>query len=131
GRLIREYYDRFTIFMDRFHVSGVRRCAVELCSEGATLGTGGLVLMLMLALPAFRETTDEDWLKRSELSVRFLDRYGTEIGTRGIRQNDSIPLEQFPSHLIKAVLATEDRRFYEHFGIDVAGTLRAVTANAR
>ena len=36
-----------------------------------------------------------------------------------------------PDHLIKAVLATEDRRFYEHFGIDVPGTLRAVVTNAR
>ncbi|MBN8920198.1 MAG: PBP1A family penicillin-binding protein, partial [Rhizobiales bacterium] len=51
--------------------------------------------------------------------------------SRGIRHNDSIPLEEFPDHLIKAVLATEDRRFYEHFGIDPSGTLRAFTANAR
>src|SRR5207237_6586867 len=67
----------------------------------------------------------------SELAVTFVDRSGNEIGSRGIRHNDSIPLEQYPDHLIKAVLATEDRRFYEHFGIDVAGTGRALTANAR
>ncbi len=28
--------------------------------------------------------------------------------------------------MIKATLATEDRRFYEHFGVDVVGTLRAL-----
>ncbi|MGH6770762.1 MAG: transglycosylase domain-containing protein, partial [Xanthobacteraceae bacterium] len=61
----------------------------------------------------------------------FLDRYGTEVGTRGIRHNDSIPLEDFPDHLIKAVLATEDRRFFDHFGIDAAGTMRAFMANTR
>ncbi|MEA3028479.1 MAG: penicillin-binding protein, partial [Alphaproteobacteria bacterium] len=94
-------------------------------------GTGGLLLMLALAIPAFRETADDDWLKKSELAVTFLDRYGTEIGSRGIRHNDSIPLAEFPDHLIKAVLATEDRRFYDHFGIDVPGTLRAVLTNAR
>jgi penicillin-binding protein 1A len=128
---MREYYERFSTYMDRFHVSGWRRVAIELVSEGATLGTGGLVLLLALAIPAFRETSDDDWLKKSELAVTFLDRYGNEIGSRGIRHNDSIPLEEFPDHLIKAALATEDRRFYEHFGIDIAGTLRAVTANAR
>jgi len=128
---LREYYERFSTYMDRFHVAGFRRICVELVSEGATLGTGGLLLMLALAIPAFRETSDDDWLKKSELAVSFLDRYGNEIGSRGIRHNDSIPLEDFPDHLIKAVLATEDRRFYEHFGIDMAGTLRAVTANAR
>jgi penicillin-binding protein 1A len=128
---LREYYERFSTYMDRFHVSGWRRMIVEFVSEGATLGTGGLVLMLALAIPAFRETSDDDWLKKSELAVTFLDRYGNEIGSRGIRHNDSIPLEEFPDHLIKAALATEDRRFYEHFGIDIAGTLRAVTANAK
>src|SRR5215472_5268568 len=128
----RELYERFTVFMDRFHVAGWRRWAlVEPISEGLSLGTGGLVLMLALAIPAFRETADDDWLKKSELAVTFLDRYGNEIGSRGIRHNDSIPLDQFPDHLIKAVLATEDRRFYEHFGIDFPGTVRAVLTNAR
>ena len=131
GRSLREGYQRFSAFMDRFHVSGLRRLFVEGLSESATLGTGGLVVMLALAIPAFRETSDDDWLKKSELAVTFLDRYGAEVGSRGIRHNDSIPLEEFPDHLIKAVLATEDRRFYEHFGIDFAGTARALTANAK
>ena len=87
--------------------------------------------MLALAIPAFRETSDEDWLKKSELAVTFLDRFGNEVGSRGIRHNDAIPLEDYPDHLIKAVLATEDRRFYEHFGIDPSGLVRALTANAR
>ncbi len=33
--------------------------------------------------------------------------------------------------MIQAVIATEDRRFFDHFGIDVIGTLRALTVNAR
>ena len=79
----------------------------------------GYLLMLALAIPAFRQTSDDDWLKKSDLAVTFLDRYGNEIGSRGIKHNDSVPLDEMPDHLIKAVLATEDRRFYEHFGIDV------------
>ena len=112
GRGVREGYERFAIFMDRFHVAGFKRWAVETFSEGATLATGALVVTLALAVPAFQETSDEDWLKRSELAVTFLDRYGNEVGSRGIRHNDSVPLEEFPDHLIKAVLATEDRRVY-------------------
>src|SRR5258707_361114 len=107
--------------MDRFHVSGVWRLANEAVSEGLTLGTVGLIVMLALAVPAFREPSDDDWLKKSELAVTFLDRYGNEVGSRGIRHNDSVRLEEFPDHLIKAVLATEDRRFYHHFGIDLGG----------
>ena len=127
----RESWERFSTFMDRFHVAGWRRWANELVSEGMTLGTAGALLLLALAIPAFHETSDDDWLKKSELAVTFLDRYGNEVGTRGIRHNDSIPLEQFPDHLIKAVLATEDRRFYEHFGIDIPGTFRALMANTK
>ena len=128
---LRETYERFSTFMDRFHVAGWGRWLNEFVSEAATLGTAGAVLLLALAVPAFHETSDDDWLKKSELAVTFLDRYGNEVGTRGIRHNDSIPLDQFPDNLIKAVLATEDRRFYEHFGIDVAGTMRAFVTNAK
>ena len=85
----RETYERFSTFMDRFHASGWRRWLNELLSEGATLGTFGLVVLLALAIPAFRETSDDDWLKKSELAVTFLDRYGNEVGSRGIRHNDS------------------------------------------
>jgi len=131
ARSLREGYERYATFMDGFHVAGWRRWANELVSEGLMVGTGGLILMLALAMPAFRETSDDDWLKKSELAVTFLDRYGNEIGTRGIRHNDSIPLDQFPDHLVKAVLATEDKRFYDHFGVDLGGTLRALITNAR
>jgi len=129
---IRELFERYSTFMDRFYVGRWKRWVfIEPLSEAATLGLGGLILLLMLAIPAFRETADDDWLKKSDLAVTFLDRYGNPIGNRGIKHNDSIPLEDFPDHLIKATLATEDRRFYDHFGIDVAGTFRALLTNAQ
>src|ERR1700704_3650739 len=84
ARWLREYYERFSAFMDRFHVAGWRRwCLVEPLSEAATLGLGGLIVMLALAIPAFRETSDDDWLKKSELAVTFLDRFGNEVGSPG------------------------------------------------
>jgi penicillin-binding protein 1A len=132
GRMAREGFERFRDFMDRFHVAGWRRwVVVEPLSELATFGAGGLLLALALAVPAFRETADDDWLKKSELAVVFLDRYGNEIGSRGIKHSNAVALADFPDHLIKAVLATEDRRFYDHFGIDFSGTFRALVTNAR
>ena len=47
----RESYERFSTFMDRFHVAGFRRAVVELFSEGATLGTLGLIAMLRWLSP--------------------------------------------------------------------------------
>jgi penicillin-binding protein 1A len=132
GKGLRELFERYSTFMDRFYVGRWKRWVfIEPLSEAATIGLAGLVLMLALAVPAFRETADDDWLKKSDLAVTFLDRYGNPIGNRGIKHNDSIPLEDFPDNLIKATLATEDRRFYDHFGIDVAGTFRALVTNAQ
>lgn len=41
-----------------------------------------------------------------------------------------VRLEQVPQHVIDALLAVEDRRFYSHIGIDPRGILRAVIATA-
>ena len=111
--------------MRRFRVTGFKRAVVEILGDGLTLGTGGAVLMLALALPAF-EATQTDWRSKGDFAVTFLDRYGIEIGQRGIRQRETVTLDEMPDNLIKAVLATEDRRFYSHFGIDVGGTFRAI-----
>ena len=109
---------------------GVPRVVLDLTSEATTLGLVGGVVMLALALPAFRETED-DWLKSQDLAVTFLDRYGQEIGRRGLRLDDSYKLEDFPDYMIKAALSTEDRRFYDHWGIDPIGTFRALLVNAQ
>ncbi len=85
---------------------------------------------LAFALPAFDVAQGKINLS-DEYSVTFLDRYGNEIGKRGLLRDDSVPLEELPDHMIKATLATEDRRFFDHFGVDVMGTLRALAENAR
>ncbi len=129
GRGAADAYERFSIFTERFAVSGWRRVAVELACEGLTLGLGGAIVAVALAMPAFRETSD-DWLKQQDLAVTFLDRTGAEVGRRGILHDDSVPIAQMPPYLIQAVLATEDRRFFDHHGIDPIGTARALTVNA-
>jgi len=131
GRSLGEAYERFSERMDKLSVRGAQRVIFDFASEAMTLGTGGAVVMLALAIPAFNETSEKNWLKTPELAVTFLDRYGQEVGRRGIKHDDSLKLEEFPDHLIKAVLATEDRRFFEHWGIDPIGTSRALTVNAR
>lgn len=130
GRSLADAYEGYSARLDKLSMRGGKRVFFDLASEATTLGLGGAVVVLMLALPAFQETR-ENWLKQQDLAVTFLDRYGQEIGRRGIRHDDSVKLEDFPDYLIKAALATEDRRFYDHLGIDPIGTLRALTVNAR
>ena len=123
-------WEAITIFFRRFRVYGFRKLLVELSCEGLTLGLAGSILMLALAIPAFEET-EKDWRSQSDYSVVFLDRFGEEIGRRGILHNDAEPVDTLPDHFIKAVLATEDRRFFNHFGIDFVGLSRAMVENAR
>ena len=130
GRAFGDMWEGYSRKVNRLRVRGAPRVILDLTSEAVTLGVAGGIVMLGLAIPAFRETSD-DWLKTQELAVTFLDRYGQEIGRRGIRHDDSYKLEEFPDYLVKAALATEDRRFYEHWGIDPIGTFRALTVNAR
>jgi penicillin-binding protein 1A len=116
-------------FFHAFRVRGFKRLIVETLSDGATFTAIGAVLVLALALPAFQATASGKVNNADEISVVFLDRYGNEIGRRGIRSDDSYPLDKLPDYFVKATLATEDRRFYDHFGVDVVGTLRALVNN--
>jgi penicillin-binding protein 1A len=130
GASLGRIWARFVGFSQDLKVRTWRRALNELCSEAMTWGTLGAVAMLALAQPAFH-ATKEDWRSRVDLAVTFQDRLGVEIGRRGILQTDAASLSDIPDHMIKAAMAIEDRRFYQHFGIDVLGTLRAVVENAR
>ncbi|WP_011580226.1 MULTISPECIES: transglycosylase domain-containing protein [Chelativorans] len=125
-----EFWEDLTVFFRRFRFYGLRRAVIEFFSEGVTMLAAGSVVMLGLAIPAFQETAG-DWRAQDDYAVTFLDRYGQEIGQRGIRQRDSVPVDEMPDHVVKAVLATEDRRFFEHFGIDFVGLFRALSENMR
>ncbi len=116
-------------FFARFRLSGWKRLVNEAASEGLTLLVGGLVVMYVLATPAFLEMDESKIWATGRYSVKFIDSAGREIGQRGILHNDSVPLDETPDHLIKAALSTEDRRFFDHYGIDVLGTLRALATN--
>lgn len=125
-----DIWETITIASRVFHVTGWRRALAEITSEGMTLGVAGSILMLLLALPSF-QLTKGNWLRSDDIAVTFLDRFGNEIGKRGIIRREALAINELPSHLVQSVLATEDRRFYEHYGIDFFGLARAMTENAR
>ena len=125
---MRDYWNAGTSYFARFKITGWKRLLNEFLSEGLTLGMGGLVVSFALAIPALREF-DEGKFSSGQYAVKFLDQNGNEIGKRGILHNDSVPLDEIPDSLVKATLATEDRRFFEHWGIDVIGTARALFTN--
>ncbi|KAB2911714.1 MAG: PBP1A family penicillin-binding protein [Hyphomicrobiaceae bacterium] len=62
--------------------------------------------------------------------VRILARDGSVLAERG-GADAYTPFEHLPRHLIDAVVATEDRRFFEHWGLDPSGLMRAAFTNLR
>ena len=50
---------------------------------------------------------------------------GVEIGQFGRVKGEYVPFEKIPPVLIKAVVATEDRKFFSHKGVDYAAIIRA------
>jgi penicillin-binding protein 1A len=128
---IKDSYDAASSFFARFRLTGWKRLLNEAASEGLSMAVGGFIVLYGLALPAFLEVEEGRWLTTGKYSVKFLDTDGNEIGKRGINLDDAVPLEEIPEHVIKATLATEDRRFYDHFGVDVLGTFRALVENLR
>ena len=55
---------------------------------------------------------------------------GTPIARNGAIMGEPVDLQKLPDHVTEAFLAIEDRRFYDHWGVDPRGLGRAVWARA-
>jgi len=64
-------------------------------------------------------------------SVSLLAEDGSIVASFGDLYGEPVRLADLPPYLPQAVLATEDRRFYGHFGVDLIGVLRALYVNLR
>src|SRR5262245_9588680 len=62
-------------------------------------------------------------------SIQILGLNGRTLATRGDMGGAAVPLKELPPYLPKAFIAIEDRRFYQHYGIDPVGVGRAFVAN--
>jgi penicillin-binding protein 1A len=58
-----------------------------------------------------------------------LDDEGTPFARRGDLKEEPVDIARLPPHVVDAVLSTEDRRFYDHIGVDFRGLTRAFLAN--
>lgn len=93
------------------------------------LGIFSLLVIVVLMAVAYIETTlpSVDSIKDMSLAVplKIFSSDGKLIGLFGEERRTPISLEEVPPMLINAVLATEDRRFYDHPGVDFRGLIRA------
>lgn len=110
-------------------VAKVFRIPLKLCVSGLLLmGLAWALLFLVLA----PDLPDTSGLFHNSINpeVIILARDGSALSRTGGNAK-IVAVEELPIHLPQAVLATEDRRFYRHFGMDVIGFARALLANIR
>ena len=62
-------------------------------------------------------------------SIKILGHDNSVIGNYGGVKGNPIQSEQLPEHVLNALVATEDRRFFKHSGIDALGIARAMWRN--
>ena len=64
-------------------------------------------------------------------AITFLADDGSTFARYGDLYGSTVTVAQLPAYVPEAVIATEDQRFYHHFGIDPIGILRAIFVNWR
>ena len=91
------------------------------------IGVLGVVVYYALDLPDIDKVTATP----RRPSVVFQSVEGETFAAYGDLYGEPLELNQISPFLPQAVMATEDRRFYHHFGVDPIGLLRAVWVNFR
>ena len=91
----------------------------------AVIGVVGLVVWVAAHLPPIQSLE----VPKRPPSVAIVALDGRTLATRGEMGGSAIGLAALPKYVPQAFIAIEDRRFYQHFGLDVFGVLRAAFAN--
>ena len=109
--------DQIRFFWSRFHANRI--------------GIGLTVLFFLyigycaLTLPDIEKAVKAT--RAPQITILAAD--GTEIASYGAQSGHPVELKRLPDYVPQAVIATEDRRFYSHFGVDFRSVFRAATVN--
>lgn len=92
-------------------------------------GSSAVILLFFLAswgvfgtLPTFEDLENPE----SNLATEVISIDGKTLGKYAFENRTPVKYKDLPLNLVKALVATEDERFYEHSGIDFKATLRAI-----
>lgn len=131
------FRERIHILRQRLRAPATEPARVWLRRDWWKVSLVGLAVVGVVALNVWLLTCGyQGCPSRSEIRAyrpteggRILDRSGTKIGNLAIVRRVNVPLDRIPKHVIQAFVATEDRRFYDHHGIDWRGVARSVVRN--
>jgi len=98
------------------------------------LGFLFLFILIFRLTPYLLPITEKDLQRESFHSVKFFDRDGKliqEVLSENSSRSIHIDLEQVSPYFLKAIIASEDKDFYRHNGIDYMAILRATWQNLK
>lgn len=85
----------------------------------------GWLLYCVLTLPDIDQAVARTWQPSTTITAE----NGNEVKTFGSVYSEVIRLNELPSYVPDAIISTEDRRFYAHFGFDIVAFTRAMLTN--
>jgi penicillin-binding protein 1A len=89
------------------------------------IGGGGTVAWVGAHLPPIQSLE----IPKRPPSIQMLDMAGRALARRGDLAGAPLALREMPGYVPRAFIAIEDRRFYQHYGVDPYGIARAALAN--
>ena len=97
-----------------------------------TISAAALGVFLFELSKTLPQNLEDELHKRNDvLPTVLFDREGNQIEELFIQRRIVVPYEQFPPHLVQALVASEDSRFFSHLGIDPLRIPKAFLANLR
>jgi len=109
--------------MQKYRIVGINLLVAVTVLMGLLSGvTIGLSIAVMKDLPQIRELENFE----SSAVTRFLSADRVLLAEVFLERRTPIPFERIPANLKAALIATEDRQFYAHSGIDLKGIMRAI-----
>ena len=111
------------------HISGRRltRVLIVLLGLGTLVGIGGVAGVIGAYYYVEPGLPQAETIRNIPLQIplRIFSRDGYLISEIGERRRILVTYDELPQHVVDAFVAAEDRRFFEHPGIDYVGILRA------
>ncbi len=122
--------------MEQAHTTRLRRRRFTFLAGMSLALLAGLVGGYMYWQSLFADMpdlppNDKLWSINRDFSIEIVDQNGDRLIHRGPLYGDAIDPDTLPPHVVQAFIAGEDRRFYNHNGVDVMSVFRAGFANWR
>jgi len=87
----------------------------------------GILIYFGRELPAYHQLANYD----PSVVTRIHAEDGQLFGEYAVQKRIFIPIKSIPKHIIQTFLVIEDKNFYQHFGIDIMGLIRAALKNTK